>query len=486
MEERYIVAIDLGTATLAISVARVENGSMKVVYYKEYEAEGMEKSSVFNQSSVSRVLIQAKSEAEEALGITITHAAVNMPRYAISEITSQSEMNRDPDTPIGNEDIQALMTNAKSSCELNDPEMDVVYDAVAQSYSDGEDFQIREEDILGLEREHIEGNFKIFVGKKTGLRRIDTVFDKAGIIPVKFFTADTTARAVLNKAAMETGVALVEIGAGVTSVSIYIDNVMRYYSSIPFGGKIITADIKQECGISEKLAENIKKGYGICIPNRLQNLGEKTLQIRSLSGGNDKQISVKYLSEIVTARMTEIVDAVLYKIQESQLADDLRSGIIITGGGANLTNCANLFLEMSGYTTKLGYPLTRFSTVGECEGIHETSAATSIGMLMAAWNASTLNYAGEPAEAPVKAAVVEPEPEVEEEPNQSLEDIWKVEEDERKAAERKRKAEEKEKERERKEAAKNKKKEEPKTPKTNNIRESIGGFISNLFSEEDA
>jgi len=498
MEDRYIVAIDLGSSKIALTVARVEGSNVQVVYYSEHAAEGIDKSAVFNETQASRVLATAKEKAEEALGISITHAAVCMPRYYVKELTNQAEMDLDPEKAITIEDVQALMGIAKDTCEIENPETDVVYDCVAQSYSDGEQFQIKEEDIIGLEREKIEGNFKVFIGKKSSLKRIDSVFKKVDIIPVKYFTADITAHAVLSKAEMETGVALVEIGAGVTSVSIYIDKVMRYYASIPFGGKIVTSDIKQECGISEKLAENIKKGYGVCMPNKLQNLADKKLQIRSLSAGDDKQIGVKYLSEIITARMEEIVDAVLYLIQESTLYDELRSGIVLTGGGANLANLANLFYEKSGYNTKIGYPKSGFSFPGDCEGVHETGAAASVGMLLAAKETSTLSFASDGAPKPKPAPIftskpvipvtpakpkVEPAPtnlfeNVAPEPD--AEEIRIKEEQARKEAERKKKENERLiKEREKRQ------KEEEKRAKRKGLFQNLGNKIGDLFNEEE-
>ena len=208
--------------------------------------------------------------------------------------------------------------------------------------------------------------------------------ERAGIIPVqKFFTADTTAKAVLYESEMENGVALVDIGAGSTSVSIYEGNVMRHYASIPFGGKNITDDIKNESEITEKLAENIKLAFGACMPDKLLSLSEKVLHIRSINGDGDKTLPVKYLSEIITARVEEIIMAILYEIEKSGFADMLRSGIVITGGTAQITNICNFIHDISGYKVRTGYPRQLFSYSG-CTGLSETSAATSIGLIQAA------------------------------------------------------------------------------------------------------
>jgi cell division protein FtsA len=151
--------------------------------------------------------------------------------------------------------------------------------------------------------------------------------------------------------------------------------------AIPFGGKTITGDIRTECSISEDLAEKIKLKFGACMPGKLASLSEKVLQIR-LSEPY-KEVTVKYISEVIDARAREIIDAVLYYIQESGLENSLRSGIVLTGGGASLVNFANLFKEMSGYEVRIGFPRHLFSTSAGA-GVYDPSAAAAIGMVLAA------------------------------------------------------------------------------------------------------
>ena len=289
------------------------------------------------------------------------------------------------------EDIEALKSFAQDSYPLENPEKEAIFGAVAQSFSDGENFQIIEQDIIGMTSDVLEGNFKIFIGKTCDLNKVDQVMNRCGITAIqKYFTADTTAKAVLNASEMENGVALIDFGAGCTSVSIYYGQIMRHYASIPFGGNSITNDIKGEAQISEKLAENIKLAFGACMPDKLQSLSEKVIQIRCNSSEGDKSLSVKYLSEIITARVEEIIMAILYEIEQSGFADMLRSGIVVTGGAAQCANICNFINDISGYKVRTGYPKHLFSHQG-CEGLTDTTAATSIGLLLAAKNSANVN-----------------------------------------------------------------------------------------------
>ena len=396
IQDRYITAIDLGTSKIALTVAKVEGDNTEIIYYKETPSEGIRNSGVFNATQVSGPLSEAILQAENALGVKITQAVVGMPKYPVVQQASTGKVDgRGYDTDITEEDIAELKRSAQDMYPLENPEVEAIYGAVAQSFSDGENFQIIENDIIGMTSDVLEGNFKIFIGKKSSLSKIDTVLKKAGIVAArKYFTADTTAKAVLLDSEMENGVAMVDFGGGCVSVSVYHGSIMRHYASIPFGGKNITGDIQTESegSIGRELAENIKLAFGACMPEKLQNLSEKIIHIRSNNGEADKKLPVKYLSEIITARVEEIMMAILYEIQQSGFADRLMSGIVVTGGCAQTANLGNFIYDLSGYRVRTGYPRHMFSYQG-CDGITDTSAATSLGLIMAARNDSTLNCA---------------------------------------------------------------------------------------------
>ena len=395
IKDRYIVAVDLGTSTIALTVAKIEGSNTQIVYYKETPSEGIRNSGVFNASKVSEPLAEAISQAENALGIKITQAVVGMPKYPVRQESNTGKIEgRGYDTDITADDIAELKRSAQDMYPLENPNMEAIYGAVAQSFSDGENFQIIENEIIGMTSDILEGNFKIFVGKKSSLAKIDTVLKKAGIVTArKYFTADTTAKAVLLDSEMENGVALIDFGGGCVSVSVYHGSIMRHYASIPFGGKNITSDIQieSEGSIGRELAENIKIAFGACMPEKLQNLSEKIIHIKSDNGEAEKKLPVKYLSEIITARCEEILMAILYEIQESGFADRLMSGIVVTGGCAQTANLGNLIYDISGYRVRTGYPKHLFSFEG-CEGITDTSAATSLGLIMAAKDDHTIIF----------------------------------------------------------------------------------------------
>lgn len=392
--EQHIVAIDLGTSKIALIVVKVNGDDVQVVYYKETAAAGIINSGVSNMVQANVPLQHLIKDAEESLNIKINQAVIGMPKYPIrQEANSGKIMDRGEFTEITQEDIDNLKRFAQETYPLQSTEREAIYGAVAQSFSDGENFQIKENDIVGMSSNILEGHFKIFIGRRKELINADSLLAKAGISArKKYFTADTTAHVILSETEMENGVALIDFGGGSTSVTIYHDGIMRHYASIPFGGKNITHDIKSELQITERLAENIKMAFGACMPEKLLNMSEKVLHIIDKNSTQDKQVAVKYLSEIITARIREIVEAVLYEIQESGLAEHLRCGIVITGGVARTANLGMMINEMSGYNVRIGYPKSDIPGYG-ADGTHETSATTILGLVTAAMKEETVNCA---------------------------------------------------------------------------------------------
>lgn len=410
MEERYIASVDLGTSKLAVCVARVQDQNVEVIYYKESASLGIRYSYVLIPGKVKAELRTAISEAQQALRIKIQQVIVGLPRWYVRQETASASMTRpEPDDLIQENEIRALKSMALESYPLEDSAKEVIYGAVAQSFSTEDCINEPENDIVGMAAETLEGNFKVFIGNRRYSSNIDSVFNDMGIaIAKKYFTPGITARAVLKSEQMENGVALIDIGAGVSSVTIFKDKIMRFYAAIPFGGNSVTNDIKSECNFSFELAENIKKAYGACMPNKLSSLGEKSIQIVDEDGNATAQVSVKYISEIITARMKEIIEALLFRIQESGYAseDDLRAGVVVTGGGAELVNCTNFIKELSGYSVKIGRPRRFFSCEG-CPEASEASAATSMGMILSAKGDRFLNCVNEVTARVVKPAATE-------------------------------------------------------------------------------
>ena len=380
--EKMIAAVDLGSSKIALAVARVEGNNTQIIYYKAVPSSGIINSAVVNPRQAKKILGDLIMSAEEELNLKITRAVVGLPRCDVHQVDATGTLKREmPDDCITTEEVDAIKSMSQISESVN-PSKEKMYSVIAQSFSTEDYIQLIENDIVGMTGEELSGHFKVFLGKKAPIVNLTKIFNDLGIaIARTYFSPLATAKAVLTEEETSNGVALIDLGAGATSISIFEKKVLVDYAAIPFGGNTITGDIRTECGISESLADNIKKAFGGCMPDRLLTLGEKTIQIETNDMSAYKQILVKYLSEIITTRMKEIIDAMLYEIQTSGLSMDLRKGIVITGGGAEMLNISNYIKDLSGYNVRIGYPRHGFMATG-CEDILKTDAATIAGLLL--------------------------------------------------------------------------------------------------------
>lgn len=397
MEERFIASVDLGTYKVAVCIARIQDQNVQVVYYKETPSQGIRNSYVLNPKKVENILRTALTQAQQEMRLKISQVIVGLPRYYVRQESASAGIQReDEDSQIQESELRALKSEALKTYPLDDKKNEVIYGAVAQSFSTEDNFNEIESEIVGMTAGKLEGNFKVFIGSRRHSANIDNIFSGMGMkIAKKYFTPGITAKAILKEEQMENGVALFDLGAGVSSVTIFEGRIMRYYAAIPFGGNSITNDIKTECGISFELAENIKKGYGACIHDKLSSFGNKTLQINDENDNTGIQVGVKYISQIIDARMKEIIEALLYGIQESGYADKIRSGIVVTGSGVEMVNCVNFIKEISGCMVSIGTPKPFFSSEG-CQGVRSAGASTTMGMILAAKSDRTLNCTSRP------------------------------------------------------------------------------------------
>ncbi len=359
-EERYVAVVDFGSSKVSFCVSSVKDGAPdQILFFKELPSEGIVKGNIINPQKVAAPLRSLVNEAQDQTGLHITLAVVNLPRWNVKTQNISHRMNdRDASAYITASDIHTLSEFAYS--DLNnkiDQNTEIIYGILPQSYSTEDMMQVPEDDVIGATSSFLEGHFIAFIGAKRYKDNIDRVLSDVGLSAADYiFSPVCESENVITEEEKDRGAALVEIGASVTSVSVYHKGALRYYSAFPFGGKVITSDIHTECNIPDRLAENLKLAYGFCTPDRLQTLSDKTIKIDNPASSESQQLTVKYLAEIIYSRMNEILNAVMHLIGESRLDNNLRAGIILSGGGALVHCCTTLVSSMTGLPCRIAYP----------------------------------------------------------------------------------------------------------------------------------
>jgi cell division protein FtsA len=186
----------------------------------------------------------------------------------------------------------------------------------------------------------------------------------------------------LSQEEKEAGVALIDIGGGTTDLAIFKDGIIRHTAVIPFGGNVITDDIKEGCSIIEKQAELLKVKFGSAWPG--ENRENEIVSIPGLRGREPKEISLKNLSKIIHARVVEIIEQVFVEIKAYGHEDPrkkLIAGIVLTGGGSQLQHIKQLVEYITGMDTRIGYPNEHLAG-NSSEEISSPLYATAVGLVM--------------------------------------------------------------------------------------------------------
>jgi cell division protein FtsA len=226
----------------------------------------------------------------------------------------------------------------------------------------------------------LEANFHIVIGNISSAKNIEKCINRVGMqIQDLVLEPLASSSAVLTDDEKEAGVALVDIGGGTTDIAVYHDGIIRHTAVIPFGGYVITKDIKEGCAILEKQAEVLKMKHGSALGDFAAE--NRVIAIPGISGRESKEISEKSLAFIIQSRMEEILDAVMFEIENSEYADRLSAGIVITGGGAMLKHLPQLVRFKTGMDVRIGYPNEHLvGTVSD--DVNQPMYATSVGLLM--------------------------------------------------------------------------------------------------------
>jgi cell division protein FtsA len=236
---------------------------------------------------------------------------------------------------------------------------------------------------IGMYGGRLESSFHVVVGQASSIRNVGRCVQSSGI-ELSGLTLEPLASsdAVLSQEEKEAGVALIDIGGGTTDLAIFKDGIIRHTAVIPFGGNVITEDIKEGCSIIEKQAELLKVKFGSAWPG--ENKDNEIVSIPGLRGREPKEISLKNLSKIIHARVVEIIEQVFTEIKLYGHEDPrkkLIAGIVLTGGGAQLQHIKQLVEYITGMDTRIGYPNEHLAG-NSSEELSSPLYATAVGLMM--------------------------------------------------------------------------------------------------------
>ena len=388
-QTNFSVGLDIGTTKIVALVGRKnEFNKVEILGVGKSKSLGVHRGVVNNITQTIQSIQQAVDDANTNSGNQITDVVVGIAGQHIRSIQHSDYITREnPETVINEEDIQRLIKQVYKLVML--PGEEIIH-VLPQEYKVDGQGEVKEP--IGMHGGRLEANFHVVVGQVSSIKNIGRCIKSAGLNMANITLEPlASSEAVLSFEEKEAGVALIDIGGGTTDLAIFKDGIIRHTAVIPFGGNVITEDIKEGCSIIEKQAELLKIRFGSAWPG--ENRDTEIVSIPGLRGRDPKEISLKTLSKIINARVVEIIEQTFLEIKNyghDDLKKKLIAGIVLTGGGSQLKHLKQLVEYITGMDTRIGYPSEHLAGNTQ-EFVSSPMFATSVGLLMNALEAKIIN-----------------------------------------------------------------------------------------------
>ncbi len=372
-----VVALDIGTTKVcAIAGRRNEHGKLEILGVGKVDSEGVLRGVVSNIEKTVNAISEAVAIAKRSSGQEFNVVHVGIAGQHIKSLQHRGILTRDSDhTEISHRDIERLISDM---FKLVLPPGDKILHVIPQEFTVDNEQGIT--DPIGMSGIRLEANFHIITGQITASNNILRCVERTGLQAANMTLEPiASAAAVLSEEEKEAGVALVDIGGGTTDITIFQDGIIRHTAVIPFGGNVITKDIKEGCTVMTQQAEKLKVKFGSALAEEV--FDNRIITIPGLRGREPKEISEKNLARIIQARVEEILDYVVWEIRRSGYERKLIAGIVLTGGGALLNHIDKLAEYHTGMTTRIGIPVEHLAH-GYSQQLSSPIFATAIGLLL--------------------------------------------------------------------------------------------------------
>ena len=379
-KNELFIGLDIGTTKIVAMIGIVnEYDKLKIIGIGKSKSLGVHRGVVNNISQTIQSIQGAINEAENNSNEKVDKVIVGIAGQHIRSLQHSDYITREnSDQVIDDTDLEKLINQVYKLVMM--PGEEIIHVLPQDFKIDGQS-EIKEP--IGMFGGRLEANFHVVVGQVSSIKNIARCVKSSGI-DFDGITLEpiASADAVLSTEEKEAGVALVDIGGGTTDLAIFKDGIIRHTSVIPFGGNIITDDIKEGCSIIEKQAELLKIKFGSAWPG--ENKENEIVSIPGLRGRDPKEISLKNLSKIIHARVVEIIEQVYMEIKNyghEEQKKKLIAGIVLTGGGSQLKHLKQLVEYVTGMDTRVGLPNEHLAGNNSIE-ISNPTFATAVGLVM--------------------------------------------------------------------------------------------------------
>jgi len=383
-DDEFIVGLDIGTTKICVVVGRASEGKIHIVGIGSHPSTGLRKGVVVNMDSTVNSIKKAVEEAELMAGVKIDSCLAGIGGAHIKSFNSNGVVAI-KDKEVRPDDIERAIDAAKAVAIPADRELIHV---IPQEFIVDDQDGIK--DPVGITGVRLEVKVHIVTGNISSAQNIIKCCRLAGLSVDDIILGQlASSEATLTDEEKEIGAALVDIGGGTSDIAIYSNGSIKYTSVLPFGGNNITNDIAIGLRTPIDDAEKIKKKYGCAFATMVGD--NETIDVPSVGGRKPRTLKRKTLADIIEPRVEEVAGLIYDEIKKSGQEKLLASGVIITGGCANLEGMPELAESIFNLPSRRGSPI---GVGGLVDVVNNPSYATGVGLLLYGYKHSNVGRRG--------------------------------------------------------------------------------------------
>jgi cell division protein FtsA len=372
-KDNLIVGLDIGTSKIVALVAEVApDGAFDVIGIGSQPSRGLKKGVVVNIDATMASIQRALEEAEVMANCRIRDVYTGIAGSHIRSLNS-SGMVAIKEKEVSDADVDRVMETAKAVAIPNDQQ--ILHILPQEFIIDGQD-GVREP--LGMSGVRLEVKVHIVTGAVSAVENIVKCVRRCGLtVQDVILQPLASATAVLNDDEKELGVCLMDIGGGTTDIAVFANGAIRHTAVIPIAGDQVTNDIAMTLRTPTKEAEELKVRHG-CALRQLADPSE-IVEVPGVGERGPRKLSRQTLAEVIEPRIEELYSLVQSELRRSGFEELLSSGIVLTGGTAQLAGMVELGEEVFHLPVRVGVPAY---AGGLADVVRNPRYATAVGLLV--------------------------------------------------------------------------------------------------------